>query len=393
MEYLAAYHLVHRIKKNRKELTPLVRKCLPTRDHLELETLPIAAGSDLAHGFAIISAFRDMDVPYDREFLYEAACKCLVELEWQITKTLRAVRLEKLMKSALDLIRQNRNAVDWLYVYLKEIVLISDKDRLRESIRRFDTLLKLSRNTLFKEYLEYKVFDKGDSELVHMRKELLLKMAQKELVEQWLGEHIQETVENVLQLDSPGYHPEDKNFHYFQAMMDPELQGFLGSPNMRHNEAVLGCAFSPDGKQFVSTSGDGTLKLWDVESGKEMRTFSGHKGDVNSCAFSPDGTRLLSASDDHTLKLWDAVRGKVIRTFFGHQATVLSCAFSPDGMHLLSASSDQTLKLWDAESGELLKSLQLPWIPYDVAVSKDNLVITANQNGTLTLFKFKELGI
>ncbi|MCP4569500.1 MAG: WD40 repeat domain-containing protein, partial [FCB group bacterium] len=152
------------------------------------------------------------------------------------------------------------------------------------------------------------------------------------------------------------------------------------------------CAFSPDGARVLSASWDNTLKLWDVESGKEIRAFTGHKHYVYSCAFSPDGARVLSASWDNTLKLWDVESGKEIRAFTGHKNDVNSCAFSPDGARVLSASSDNTLKLWDTATGKELKSLELPWIPYYVAFSPQHpgKVITANLNGTVTMFEFEE---
>jgi len=71
-------------------------------------------------------------------------------------------------------------------------------------------------------------------------------------------------------------------------------------------------------------------------------------------------------------------------------ADLWGCAFSPDGTRLVSASSDQTLKLWDAASGQCLKTLQLPWTPLFATFSPlhPHQVVTANDNGTLTLFDF-----
>ena len=69
--------------------------------------------------------------------------------------------------------------------------------------------------------------------------------------------------------------------------------------------------------------------------------------DVTSVAFSPDGRYVISAgSDDKTLKLWDIATGREIRTFTGHAGSVRSVAFSPDGRYALSGGGN-TLKLWD----------------------------------------------
>ncbi|MBC7318837.1 PD40 domain-containing protein [Candidatus Bipolaricaulota bacterium] len=79
-----------------------------------------------------------------------------------------------------------------------------------------------------------------------------------------------------------------------------------------HTEPVLSVAFSPDGSLLASGSWDGTIKLWNVATGEELRTLTGHTGYVYSVAFSPDGKILASGSDDGTVLLWDveAVLGR-----------------------------------------------------------------------------------
>ena len=74
--------------------------------------------------------------------------------------------------------------------------------------------------------------------------------------------------------------------------------------------------------------------------------FTGHNKDVNSVAFSPDGKTIASGSWDDTIKLWEVSTGKLIKTLTGHASLVNSVAFSPDGKTIASGSQDYTIKLW-----------------------------------------------
>jgi WD40 repeat protein len=76
-------------------------------------------------------------------------------------------------------------------------------------------------------------------------------------------------------------------------------------------------AFSPDGKTIASGSTDNTIKLWDVASGKQLKTLNGHSSSVLSVAFSSDGKTIASGSDDNTIKLWDVASGKQLNTLRG----------------------------------------------------------------------------
>ena len=119
-----------------------------------------------------------------------------------------------------------------------------------------------------------------------------------------------------------------------------------------HRKEVAALAFSPDSHYIASGSYDHTVKLWDVATGNELRSFLGHTRWVSSVAFSPDGLHIVSGSWDKTLKLWSVTTGKEIRSFSGHTGTVQSVAYSPDGRHVLSGSSDETIRLWDVDSGK-----------------------------------------
>ena len=73
-----------------------------------------------------------------------------------------------------------------------------------------------------------------------------------------------------------------------------------------HTREVSSAAFSPDGSRIVTASQDGTARIWDAASGKEMAILRGHDSVVCSAAFSPNGSRIVTASADHTARIWDA---------------------------------------------------------------------------------------
>jgi hypothetical protein len=85
---------------------------------------------------------------------------------------------------------------------------------------------------------------------------------------------------------------------------------------------------------------DGTLRLWEVVSGRLRRTFEGHERGVESVAFSPDGRSVLSGSDDRTLKLWDVASGEVLETF--PPGTGDGLKLPPDATPLSAASAAET---------------------------------------------------
>jgi len=99
--------------------------------------------------------------------------------------------------------------------------------------------------------------------------------------------------------------------------------------------------------------------VWDVVSGRLLRTLEGHIGSINAVAVTPDG-KVVSASSDRTLKLWDLASGELLRTLEGHTQEVHTVAVTPDGRAVSGAGNcnDCTLKVWDLASGELLRTLE-----------------------------------
>jgi WD40 repeat protein len=154
----------------------------------------------------------------------------------------------------------------------------------------------------------------------------------------------------------------DKTMKMWDAQTGQELRTFKG-----HTDDVNHVVYSPDGKRLASASGNGTVNIWDAQTGQELLTLKGHTGEVNSVAFSPDGKRLasgsgmLNATNDAfaagEVKVWDAQTGQDLFTLKGHSSVVGRVAFSADGKRLASAS-DKTVKLWDAQTGQELLTLK-----------------------------------
>lgn len=163
----------------------------------------------------------------------------------------------------------------------------------------------------------------------------------------------------------------------------------------RHAGLVNTVAFSPDGKRALSGSinnsaiGGNTLKLWDLESGREIRNFEGAPPGVTAVTFSADGEYALSAGLDGLLRMWDLASGDEIRTFRGHKAEVWALALSPSGLYVVSGSKDKTLKVWDVETGRDLRTFMgKAGEVYSVAFSPDGrYIVSGNENGTLKLWE------
>ncbi|MEI6315088.1 MAG: tetratricopeptide repeat protein, partial [Syntrophus sp. (in: bacteria)] len=94
-----------------------------------------------------------------------------------------------------------------------------------------------------------------------------------------------------------------------------------------------------------------TIKLWDVATGRNTATLTGHSDTDYSVDFSPDGKVIVPEIDDKTIKLWDVMTGRNTATLTGHSDAIGRVNFSPDGQVIVSESADKTIKLWDVTSG------------------------------------------
>ena len=104
---------------------------------------------------------------------------------------------------------------------------------------------------------------------------------------------------------------------------------------------ISSVAISPDSKRIVSGSWDTMIRVWDLESGRELRTLVGHSQNIRSVAISPDNKLIVSGFNDKTIKVWDLESGRELRTLVGHREHITSVAISPDSARALYISSDQ----------------------------------------------------
>jgi WD40 repeat protein len=105
----------------------------------------------------------------------------------------------------------------------------------------------------------------------------------------------------------------------------------------------MALAFSPTGTLLASASTDHTAKLFDLASGKERFTLTGHKARVQCVAFRSDGRIVATVSDDQTARLWDSRTGQTILVLRPQLGPALTVAFSPDGQQLAVASNEKTV--------------------------------------------------
>ncbi|RQH18901.1 S-layer homology domain-containing protein [Okeania hirsuta] len=117
----------------------------------------------------------------------------------------------------------------------------------------------------------------------------------------------------------------------------------LSIPNTNNNRGIEAIAFSEDGQTIAhAMKGESKILVWDVESWKVRYTLEKHSQAIKAIAISPDGKILASSSEDGNINLWDLGTGKLLRSIKGDGAIV----FSPDSKQLVSVSQDNIIQLW-----------------------------------------------
>ncbi|KIW78702.1 hypothetical protein Z517_08541 [Fonsecaea pedrosoi CBS 271.37] len=131
------------------------------------------------------------------------------------------------------------------------------------------------------------------------------------------------------------------------------------SPFMGHSNYVYSLAFSPKGNMLVSGSFDEAVFLWDVRSGRVMRSLPAHSDPVGGVDFIRDGTMVCSCAGDGLIRIWDSGTGQCLKTLVDEdRKAVTSVRFSPNGKFVLAWTLDNCVRLWNYIEGRCVKTYQ-----------------------------------
>jgi guanine nucleotide-binding protein G(I)/G(S)/G(T) subunit beta-1 len=119
------------------------------------------------------------------------------------------------------------------------------------------------------------------------------------------------------------------------------------SRELAAHTGYISCARFLTDRHIITSSGDMSCMLWDVETGQMIKKFVDHTGDVMSISVSPDKKYFVSGSCDATAKLWDIQAGRCVQTFTGHESDINTVKFFPDGLCFGTGSDDASCRLFD----------------------------------------------
>jgi WD40 repeat protein len=111
-------------------------------------------------------------------------------------------------------------------------------------------------------------------------------------------------------------------------------------------------ALTPNGQQFVTSTFDGGLQIWDLWTGKIVKTLEGHSKDIFDLAITQHNRYLISGSSDRMIKVWDIETGENLLILKGHQKATRDILVTDDGNRIVSSSYDNTIRVWNLETGE-----------------------------------------
>lgn len=164
----------------------------------------------------------------------------------------------------------------------------------------------------------------------------------------------------------------------------------IGDDSFVHGLMITTSALSPDGKMSVTASHDGNVKIWEIETGKELKRLGFEKKWVKMLAWTPDSKTLLMGLQEGTFALYEMSAKEIELFHSSHKAQITSISVSSDGKTILTSSDDMFLKIWDCKSRDEKSSIKLNARPTISILSGDEKhIITGNYDGTIRIFGVK----
>lgn len=133
-----------------------------------------------------------------------------------------------------------------------------------------------------------------------------------------------------------------------------------------HVRSILDVAFLPDGERVVTASDDGTARIWDIATGRELQVLRAHDSAVERILITPDGRRIVTASADGTVRIWDASSGRELGSLPGSRETPRAIALDPTGTRLMTTAPDG-VRLWGLTNADVIASRQMAAVPVAAA--------------------------
>jgi WD40 repeat protein len=170
-----------------------------------------------------------------------------------------------------------------------------------------------------------------------------------------------------------------------------DVQTGQGDRWIAHDAPGIAVLFNPVGQSLASSSYDQTVRLWNVSTHQCLHVLRGHQGSIQAIAFDPQGQMLASGSSDQTIRLWEVQTGDCLRVLEGNGGGLYTLAFHPSEPILASGSFDQTVRLWNVQTGACLRILRgHTSAVYILAISPDGqLLASGSDDQTVRLWNLK----
>jgi hypothetical protein len=162
-----------------------------------------------------------------------------------------------------------------------------------------------------------------------------------------------------------------------------------------HTAGVAAIAMMLDGKTLVSVGNENGIRVWDVATGKILKTLEGHPSWIGSVVVTPDGSKAITAGGEHIIRVWDLKSGKQSASLEGHTAAIRGLALSANGRYLVSGGSDKTCRLWDLSTNKEIKRFGDGKDSIEsVAITRDGgRILAGTEHGTVTVYDAKSGGM